>query len=1423
MVYMSKDTSLGLDVGSTTVKLVLTKGDSIIYQTYQRHQADVRGTLARCLDDLAKQYPDLSVRVAVTGSGGLGVSQAVGMPFVQEVMAETEAVRRRFPSTDVIIELGGEDAKITYLTPVPEQRMNGTCAGGTGAFIDQMAQLLQTDAAGLDRLAEKSSHLYPIASRCGVFAKTDLQPLLNEGAPREDLAASVLQAVVTQTIAGLACGRPIRGHVVLLGGPFHFMASLRGAFQRTLAAQVDSMITPDDAQLFVALGAALLADHDPVPLSTLLNRLQTTSDWGRDVGRMRPLFMSAAERSAFTTRHARTEIPVFALDQLRGDCYLGIDAGSTTTKAVLIDQDARIFFTYYTGNQGDPVACTREMLETLYRRMDPGARIARACVTGYGEGLIQAAFGVDDGEIETVTHTAAARHFLPQVDFVIDIGGQDMKCMHLRDGMIDSIMLNEACSSGCGSFIQTFAETMGMDVQAFSQAAMTSDRPVDLGTRCTVFMNSRVKQAQKEGATIGDISAGLSYAVVRNALYKVIKIRDTAQLGERIVVLGGTFLNDAILRCFELITEREVIRPGIAGLMGAYGAALTARSRDDGTPSTLISPRRLRSFSMTTRGSRCRLCGNQCRLSIARFGNGKRFVSGNRCERGAGAAEGKLPHANLFAYKYDRLFAYEPLSDTRAWRGTIGVPRVLNMYENYPFWHTTLTRLGFRVLLSGRSTHQLFEQGMETIPSESVCYPAKLVHGHIMDLVGQGVETIFYPDLPYEQNENKDSGNHYNCPIVTSYPEVIRANMDVLRTREIRYLNPFLPLHNPRVLARKLVEVFSHWRVGAREAWAAVRAGLLEQARYRADVRAEGARVLQELRTKGKRGIVLAGRPYHVDPEVHHGIPDLINGLGLAVLSEDSIAAPGRLSRPIRVVDQWMYHTRLYEAAAVVAATPELELVQLNSFGCGLDAVTSDQVQEILAAADRMYTLLKIDEVSNLGAARIRIRSLQAAMEERARTARPTGPPPPTLIRQPFTREMKKKHTLLAPQMSPVHFALIQAVLNRHGYQIEILEKAGPADVETGLRYVNNDACYPSLLVVGQLIHALQSGRYDPDACTLVITQTGGACRATNYIAFLRKALLDAGFGQVPVLSLSVQGLEANPGFHLTPRLAQAAVRALVVGDLLQSLVLRVRPYERVAGSTDRLYRQWLSACVDYFHPPAAPGKRTYRYRALIRSMVAAFAASGWDRSSRKPRVGLVGEILVKYHPDANNQALAVIESEGCEASLPGLLDFFLYGFFSGVWKTRHLGASFWGGLWSRLAILWFEWERLPVRRALRSGTLIPPPVAIGHLARLAQQVLSIGNASGEGWLLTAEMIELIEQGVPNIICAQPFACLPNHVTGKGMIREIRRLYPQANMVPVDYDPGASEVNQLNRIKLMIAAGLRQTAVPAASAPRDAI
>ena len=1497
---------MGIDIGSTTIKLVLletgrdAEGDRLHFQTYRRHHADIAGELDALFDDVLAQFPDAIVRGAVTGSGGLAVAQAVGLPFVQEVIAETEAIGRYDAEVDVVIELGGEDAKITYLHPVPEQRMNGTCAGGTGAFIDQMATLLHTDASGLDALASRYSTLYPIASRCGVFAKSDLQPLLNEGAAHTDLAASIFAAVVNQTIAGLACGRPIRGHVVFLGGPLFFLPQLRAAFERALAGQVGSFRTPAKAQLYVAVGAALLARGEPVALADVVRRARAADRGGERTHRLRPLFADATERAEFVARHGRHAVARADLATAAGACFLGIDAGSTTIKAVLLDEQRRLLFSHYASNEGDPVGNAVRILTAIREALPEAATIARTCVTGYGEGLVKAALHADDGEIETMAHYRAAEYLAPGVTSVIDIGGQDMKYLRIKAGVIDSISVNEACSSGCGSFLSTFAATMGRDISAFATEALEATAPVDLGSRCTVFMNSAVKQAQKEGAGVGEISAGLSYSVVRNALYKVIKLKDSDQLGERVVVQGGTFLNDAVLRAFELLTEREVVRPDIAGLMGAFGAALIARERyaesapglavdgwvraslpvapdphaghahdlaraghtapvalgmpalraglgrlvADPAASRLLSLDELATFSHETELGDCALCQNHCQLTTSTFGDGSRHVTGNRCDRGADPdpasarrrAKSTLP--NLVEAKYQRLFAYRRLTAAQATRGDIGIPRALNMYENYPFWFTVLSTLGFRVQLSGRSDHELFEAGMDSIPSENVCYPAKLAHGHIEDLVARGVRTIFYPCIAYEQQQVAAADNSFNCPVVMSYPEVIGNNVETLREAQVTLIRPFLSLANRQLLVDRLLGVFAQLpgvpEIAREEMVAAVAAGYAEDERVRADIRAMGREALEFLERTGTRGVVLAGRPYHCDPEIHHGIPELINSLGMAVLTEDSVVGlegtdvdgepVALLERPLRVRDQWAYHSRLYEAAAFVGTRDDLELVQLNSFGCGIDAITGDQVAEILAARGKVYTVLKIDEVSNLGAARIRLRSLQAATRER-RTAGVAGATrsagsladAPGARKVPFTTEMAARHTLLLPQMAPIQWRLFEAVLRRSGYDVRLLEHARPEAMELGLKHVNNDACFPAIVLIGQLLDALRSGEFDPDNCTVIISQTGGMCRATNYAALLRKGLAEAGFAQVPVLALSAYGIEDTPGFSFTVPMLHRVIQAMVLGDLLQSCLLRTRPYEAIPSSAERLYRTWNAVVREYFigHGWSDTLGRRVGYRWIIDHIVRDFDRLPLRDEPRRPRVGVVGEILVKFHPDANNDVVRVVESEGCEAVLPGLLGFVLNSVATAHWNFAAYGVGERARYVKRGVKALLERYQAPAARALRrTGGKFDVPEPIDELAAKASEVVSLGNQAGEGWYLTAEMINLIEEGVPNIICAQPFACLPNHVTGKGMFRELRRRYPQANVVSVDYDPGASEVNQLNRIKLMISTAMQRAAVP---------
>lgn len=1402
--------SLGLDIGSTTVKAVVFSAGQIRFSAYRRHNADARGALRTLLNDVAAHFGGQEMRCAVTGSAGLNVAELLGVEFVQEVIAGTTAIETFVPSADVVIELGGEDAKITFLHPVVEQRMNGTCAGGTGAFIDQMATLLHTDAGGLDDLAAKYRHLYPIASRCGVFAKSDLQPLLNQGAAHTDLAASVFSAVATQTIAGLACGHPIRGNVVFLGGPLHFLPQLRKAYERALGEQVTSFTTPENAHLYVALGAALCASGAPRQLSELSTRLSRTVTLSLSSARMRPLFVDADERAAFDARHHTTETPRADLSDAHGPLFLGIDAGSTTVKAVVLDAEDRIVFSHYQGSN-DPVAVSTTLLREVLTRIPESAYLARGCVTGYGEGLIRAALRLDDGEIETMAHYRAAEKVCPGVTSVIDIGGQDMKYLKVRNGAVDSIAVNEACSSGCGSFLQTFAAGMDTDIQTFAGTALESTTPVDLGTRCTVFMNSSVKQAQREGASQGDIAAGLSYSVVRNALYKVIKLKDAGQLGEKVVVQGGTFLNDAVLRAFELQTGAEVIRPDIAGLMGAFGAALTAqRNWSVGERSAVLSLAELDEFRVATQMDVCKLCQNHCQLTISNFTDGGRHVSGNRCERGASTetAPKKSEVPNLFDYKYRRMFGYRRLTEDKAPRGEIGIPRVLNMYENYPLWFTILSHLGFRVSISGRSSHEVFEAGMESIPSENTCYPAKLAHGHVEHLLDKGIRTIFYPCVPLEAKETAGADNHFNCPVVAFYPQVIDKNLTRLHEPGIRFLAPMLNLNNPAKLAERLVEVFADWDVTLAEAQAAVQAGYEEDAAAKADIRAEGQRALAYIAEHGIKGIVLAGRPYHVDPEVHHGIPSLITTLGMAVFTEDSIidaTGPG-LERPIRVRDQWAYHTRLYEAAGQVADNPELQLVQLTSFGCGVDAITTDQVAEVLERTGDLYTLLKIDEVSNLGAATIRLRSLKAAAAERGASAT-VSTFGPLFERRIFDENARDTHTIYAPQMAPIHFRLVVPVLRKLGLDVQLLERASNDDVEAGLKYVHNDACFPAIMVVGQLVNKIISGEADPDRTSVAITQTGGMCRATNYVSLLRKALADAGYPQVPVLAISVQGLEDNPGFKMGPAVLVPAVQALILGDLLQTVLLRVRPYEVEPGSAKTLYDKWDQVCQEYLQYGGYSQTlgRNIGYTGLIKQIVAEFDALPLRDIERKPRVGIVGEILVKFHPDANNNVVDVVESEDCEAVLPGILQFFLMPLYSSKhqWETMGIGPK--SHHFKRMAMWLIERFQAPVSAALRKTGKFDVPPKMAELAKKADGIISIGTRAGEGWLLTAEMVELIELGAPNIICAQPFACLPNHVVGRGMFAELRRRHPEANVVSVDYDPGASETNQLNRIKLMVA------------------
>ena len=1124
-----------------------------------------------------------------------------------------------------------------------------------------------------------------------------------------------------------------------------------------------------------------------------------------EVERMEPLFKDQAEYDAFLDRHGNNHVTTGDIASYKGDCYLGIDAGSTTTKVALVGEDGSLLYSFYSNNNGSPLATCIRSIKEIYRLLPADAHIVHSCSTGYGEALIKAALMLDEGEVETVSHYYAAAFFDPEVDCILDIGGQDMKCIKIKNQTVDSVQLNKACSSGCGSFIETFAKSLNFSVQDFAKEALFAKNPIDLGTRCTVFMNSKVKQAQKEGASVADISAGLAYSVIKNALFKVIKLSDPSELGKNIVVQGGTFYNDAVLRSFEKISGCKATRPDIAGIMGAFGAALIARERHtkDYT-STMLGIDDINKLTFDTKLTRCQGCTNHCLLTINLFSGNRRYITGNRCERGLGKAKSSENIPNLFEYKNKRIFDYEPLSDAEAVRGTIGIPRVLNMYENYPFWATFFKALKFKVVLSPQSTRSIYELGIESIPSESECYPAKLAHGHVSWLIHQGIDCIFYPCIPYERNEFPDSNNHYNCPIVTSYAENIKNNVDEITSGQVRFLNPFMSFTNKKVLSKRLEEIFKkEFDIPASEVRAAADAAWQELSNTREEMKKKGEEVIAYLKKTGKRGIVLAGRPYHVDPEINHGIPELINSYGLAVLTEDSVAHLAKVERPLIVMDQWMYHSRLYAAANYVKTTDNLDLIQLNSFGCGLDAVTTDCVSDILTKSGKIYTCLKIDEVNNLGAARIRVRSLLAAIRvrEMRNTDKNRKIVPANYNRTVFTKEMRKDYTILCPQMSPIHFELLQPAFRAAGYNLVVLDNDNRTAINAGLKFVNNDACYPSLMVVGQIMDAVMSGKYDMTKTAVLISQTGGGCRASNYIGFIRRALEKAGYPDIPVISINLSGLEKNPGFKFTPALIQHGLYALEFGDIFMRCLYRTRPYEAVKGSANAMHEKWKKKVIAFVTQDKILSHK--KYKQMCRDIIRDFDNLPM-LDIKKPRVGVVGEILVKFLPAANNYLVDLLEAEGAEAVVPDLTDFLLYCFYNQNFKAENLGMSRKSQFTSNMGIKFFEWLRSAARDEFEKSKHFDPPAHIETLAKYADEIVSHGNQTGEGWFLTGEMLELIHTGTNNIVCTQPFACLPNHIVGKGVIKKLRHEYPLSNIVAIDYDPGASEVNQLNRIKLML-------------------
>ncbi len=1403
---MKNTLKMGVDIGSTTIKMVvINEEEKLLYKTYRRHYSEIKNAFIKCLEDCRNtidEFEEYELYTAVSGSGGMGLAEKLKVEFVQEVVASTKAVQKYNPETDVIIELGGEDAKITYLKNGVEQRMNGTCAGGTGAFIDQMASLLDMNATQLNEEAKDYKQIYKIAARCGVFAKTDIQPLINEGAEKADIAISIFHAVVMQSISALACGHPIKGNVAFLGGPLTFLSELRKRFIEVLNLKPQEVIFPENSELYVAMGTALMSGGKGVTsYNALINNINKAHKETKEKKHvLKPLFENEEEYHSFVKRHSENVVKQFDISLADGRCYLGIDAGSTTTKAVLINDNCEIVYSYYSDNKGNPVNTTTKILKDIYSKLPDKAEIVNSAVTGYGEGLLKEAFKIDIGEIETVAHYKGAKYFHRDVDFILDIGGQDMKCLRIENNNIASITLNEACSAGCGSFLQAFAKSLGIEIKDFAKKALLAKNPVDLGSRCTVFMNSKVKQAQKEGFSVEDIAAGLAYSVVKNSLYKVIKLRNSEELGQNIVVQGGTFYNDAVLRSFELLSKKNVIRPNISGLMGAFGAAIIAKERyTKGYKSTIADKEEIENINMKSAFARCGRCGNNCMLTINTFANGNRFIAGNKCEAPLGLKKKNEEIPNLYEYKYERLFSYKPLSEKEAKRGIIGIPRVLNIYENYPLWFTIFTELKFRVEVSSPSSKKIYEKGISSIASETACYPAKIVHGHIEDLVQRNIKVIFYPCIVHEKREFEKAANTFNCPVVTSYAEVIKNNVDSLKENNVKFMNPFLPIADKKRLKRRLKEELKEFNIPFKEIDNAVEKAWEEQEKFKGDIKQKGLEALRYIKENNIKGILLSGRPYHIDPEINHGIPKLITSLNMAVFTEDSLACFGEFKEEANIVDQWAYHSRLYRAANFILNMNDINLVQLTSFGCGLDSVTTEAVSDILKKGNKIYTNIKIDEGSNLGAARIRLRSLKAAVEERDANGW-------NLVAAALDKDESKEYvnpgkekTIIVPQFSKIHFDVLQGLFKQNGYDIVVLNNSSNA-VNEGIKYVNNDMCYPAVVVIGQIIEALKSGKYDLENTAVLLAQSEGQCRFTNYVKVLEKALKEAGFENIPVISFNLAGVKkANALEGITFDMAKKAIAGIIYGDLLSRVVHRIRPYEKISGTVDKLYEKWINICRESFKEPLSK-----HFKNIIEGVIRDFENVSIV-SEEKPKVGIVGELLVKFNDVANNNIIKMLENEGVEVVHNDFLTMFLANAKIKVFNYKMLEGTFLSKITGEMVIKFIEKYQKIYINALKKSKKFYVTERIDEMAENAEKILSIGNQSGEGWKLPGEILELSNWGVNNIICMQPFGCLPSHTIVRGSIKALKNINKKLNIVTIEYDPGASEVNQMNRIKLMLA------------------
>lgn len=1415
----------GIDIGSTTAKaVILDKKGGLVFSRYCRHQGKTVETTRDLFKEALRDLGDVELDMAVTGSAGMGAAEVFGLPFVQEVVASAHFIAKFFPGVRTFIEIGGEDSKIIFFDDNgrPDIRMNGSCAGGTGAFIDQMAVLLDIDVSELNALAGKSTNIYPIASRCGVFAKTDIQALLSRHASREDVAASVFYSVALQVVTALSRGRDMERKILMGGGPLTFYPNLRKAFANLLGiAHPDDLVIPDHPELIPAIGAAMIRNGEPfrARISGLLS-MPETGVAGKTNGRtkrLQPLFESKAEFEIWQKRHEQARAPRVELADVKGeDLFLGVDSGSTTTKIILVNEAGKLIFGHYSANKGNPILEVKKGLsESMKRFAEAGfsPRIVRSAATGYGESLIRAAFGLHDGVVETMAHYRAARYFEPDVSFILDIGGQDMKAIYIGDRAVAEIQVNEACSSGCGSFIETFARSLGYGVQEFAEIACEKNSPFDLGTRCTVFMNSKVRQALREGATISDISAGLAYSVIKNALFKALKLKDTALLGDKIVVQGGTFRNQAVLRAAELLLNREVVRPDISELMGAYGAALTALSNHraiQGERSTaFVNLENLETGSaFSQKEIRCSGCENRCAVLKLTFGNKNRFYTGNRCERHfSNDTDIKHKGENLLDKQIKLLFDrnMEPEGEPVL---TYGIPRCLNMYENFPFWAAFLTACGFRVVLSSPSSLKLYEKGVSTVMSENICFPAKLAHGHIFDLAEKKVDRIFYPTVVYEQEEYEDTLNTYNCPVVTGYPDLIKSAVNPERKFSIPLDNPAVSFKDLKLLKKQLSLFFRRFGIDYRTVSMGVEKGAAAQKDYKKKLKTRAKSLIAGAEKQGRTVVVLAGRPYHLDPLINHGIPNLLAELGVDVISETAVPlnTDSVSLEDINVLTQWSYTNRLYAAAKWVTENPDTQLVHITSFGCGPDAVSADEAREIIRSSGKIHTLIKMDEIANLGAVKIRLRSMLEAVKESKDNTRAPGPGRMKTNRLVMDKYSKK--TLITPFFSPFYSPLIPSAFRPLGCRVEVLPLQDSASVELGLKTINNDMCYPSILVAGDIIKAFQSGRYDPENTAVILTQTGGQCRASSYVSLVRKGLAAVGLDNVPVITLSVGGIDPQPGFVIDEKgLVKRLALGVIFADPLARMYLSTVAREKTPGTAGSLHSKYLSEMET--------GIENADYHYLLNLLRKAVADFNKVEISREPipRIGIVGEIFVKYNFFANGNIIDWLSGQGVEVILPALQSFFAQRFINETYDQKALfKCSFVDRIKFMLLEIYSEYYLGQIERVMRNFRFYRKSHDLRELSEITGEVVSLANQSGEGWLLTAEMIAMLHEGVGDIVCLQPFGCIANHITGRGMEKKLKGMYPHLNLLSLDMDAGASEVNILNRLHFMVAGARGQMA-----------